>query len=168
MEKPIHQFFSKDHRRIDKLLDQATEDPNNIDLGLYEQFRVGLLTHIKMEENVLFPAAKKANGGKPMPDFKRFRLEHAALTTLLAVPPNSKILKVLQHVLEKHDEAEEQPGGMYDVCEKLTNDQTDQVIEQAKKVTEVPVHPPNPAPEVLNATKRVLKRAGYDFDELAE
>src|SRR5699024_3124111 len=106
MEQPIHQFFSKDHQRIDKLLDRATKDPNNIDSALYKQFRIGLLTHIKMEENVLFPAAKKANGGKPLPDFKRFRLEHAALTTLLAVPPNPELLKVLYHVLEKHDEAE--------------------------------------------------------------
>lgn len=166
MNKPLHHFFTQDHRRVDMLLDEATKNLDEIDTELYRQFRVGLLTHIKMEEKVLFPAAKMANDGKPLPNFERFRLEHGALTTLMAVPSNPKILKVLRHVLDKHDQAEETPGGMYDVCENLTNDQTDEILEKLKSVTPVPVHPPNPLPAVLNAAKRILKRAGYDYDEI--
>lgn len=165
MNKPLHQFFTQDHRRLDALLEESTKNPDEIDTELYRQFRIGLLTHIKMEENIVFPAAKKANDGKPLPDFERFRLEHGAITTLMAVPPDSKMLQVLRYVLDKHDEAEEIPGGMYDICENLTKDQTEEILEKLKAVTPVPVHPPNPLPVVLKAAKRILKRAGYDYDK---
>lgn len=168
MNKPIHQFFTEDHNRIDKLLEKATEDLNNIDENLYREFRIGLLTHIKMEEKILFPAAKKANDNRPLPNFSQFRLEHGALTTLMAVPPNEKLLKVLRHILHKHDEAEEIPGGMYDICEKLTQGQTEALLDEARQIKPVPVHPPNPLPAVLKAAKRIVERAGYDYDKLAE
>ncbi|TQD39035.1 hemerythrin domain-containing protein [Haloflavibacter putidus] len=164
MKKPIYNFFTEDHRRLDTLLEKATKDPDNVDKDLYREFRIGLLTHIKMEEKVLFPAAKIANGGEPLPNFERFRLEHGAITTLMAVPPNKELLKVLGHVLEKHDEAEEIKGGMYDICENLTQGQTEEILEQLKKVTPVPVLEPNASPAVLKAAKRILKRAGYDYD----
>ncbi len=166
MNKPIHRFFTQDHRRIDLFLEKATQDSNAIDLALYKQFRVGLLTHIKMEENLLFPATKAANKGKPLPNFKQFRLEHAALTTLLAVHPNAEIITVLKKVLERHDKAEEIPGGMYDVCEKLTQPQTEELLEKLQKTPPVPVHPPKKNDFVLQAAKRVLTRAGYEYDDL--
>lgn len=168
MNKSLYQFFTRDHRRIDQLLGEATANLDKINTELYRQFRIGLLTHIKMEEKVLFPAAKMANDGMPLPDFERFRLEHGALTTLMAVPPDSKSIKVLRYVLDKHDEAEEVPGGMYELCENLTHDQTEEILEKLKEVTPVPVHPPNPLPAVLQAAKRILKRAGYHYNEIAE
>ncbi len=168
MNKPLHHFFTQDHRRIDELLDRATADITAIDTEIYKAFRIGLLTHIKMEEKLLFPAAKLANGGEQLPNFQQFRLEHGALTTLMAVPPDESLLKVLRHVLEKHDEAEEIPGGMYDICENLTQGQTEDLLTQLKAITPVPVHPPNPLPAVLQAAKRILARAGYDYDRLAE
>src|SRR5699024_9203316 len=134
MNQPLYDFFTDDHRRVDLLLEQATKDPNNIDHKIYKQFRVGLLTHIKMEENILFPAAKKANGGNQLPGFKRFRNEHAALTTLMAVYPNPNLLKVLRHILEKHDEAEERSGGMYEICENLTRNETEELLEKLKNI----------------------------------
>lgn len=167
MNKPLHQFFTQDHRRIDDLLECATANPEQIDNTIYRQFRIGLLTHIKMEEKILFPAAKKANGGEPLPNFERFRREHGALTTLMAVPPNPEMLRVLTHVLEQHDEAEEIHGGMYDLCESLTTAQTEEILKQLAQITPVPVHPPNPLPAVLKAAKRILKRAGYDYDKIA-
>lgn len=168
MSKPIHDFFSEDHRRVDALLEEAIKDLDNIDMTIYQEFRIALLTHIKMEENVLFPAAKEANDGKPLPDFQRFRLEHAAITTLLAVYPNMELIKVLKHVLHQHDEAEEKPGGMYDVCERLTQDQTSAIIEKLENITPTPVHPPKKEEYVFEAAKRVLTRAGYDYEELVE
>lgn len=168
MNKPLHDFFSKDHDRVDQLLVQATQNPEQIDLDKYNKFRVGLLTHIKMEENLLFPAAKEANDGKMLPNFKRFRLEHGALTTLVAVYPTKEVITVIKHVLEKHDEAEEKPGGMYDVCENLTKDRTRELLEEAKNMTAVPVHSPKKEKYVLEAAKRVLKRAGYHYDQILE
>jgi hypothetical protein len=40
-------------------------------------------------------------------------------------------------------------------------------LEQLSQVSEVPVHPHHPAAFALEAAKRALTRAGYDFDTLA-
>ena len=58
MNKPLHKFFTNDHHRIDKLLDKATEQPDEINMEYYSSFRRGLLWHIKTEEKILFPQQK--------------------------------------------------------------------------------------------------------------
>jgi len=168
MNQQLYQFFTNDHRRIEALLDKATEDANEIQVDYYHQFRVGLLKHIKMEEKVLFPAAQRANNGVPVPLAAKLRLDHGALTALMVVPPTPKVIKVVRHVLEKHDLIEEEPGGMYDICEKLTEGETGSLLEQLKQVTEVPVHAYNNADYAWVSAKRALERAGFDFDALAE
>jgi hypothetical protein len=168
MDNQIYQFFTKDHRRIELLLEKATEDVNNIDMDYYHSFRTGLLKHIKMEEKILFPAAQKANGGTPLTLAAKLRLDHGAITSLMVVPPDPGVIKVLRHVLEKHDILEEQPGGMYDMCESLTAGDTQNILDQLSKVTEVPVQQYNKADYALGATKRALERAGFDFDAIAK
>ena len=59
MNRELYTFFTDDHRRIEKLFEEATRDKNRVDLDKYYQFRIGLLTHIKMEEKILFVAAQK-------------------------------------------------------------------------------------------------------------
>jgi len=166
MNKPLYDFFTNDHRRIEDLLDKATEDHNGIEMDAYHRFRTGLLKHIKMEEKILFPAAQKANGGTPLPLAAKLRLDHGALTALMVVPPSPEVIKVLRHVLDKHDLLEEQPGGMYDVCEGLTAGETGELLAQLEKATEVPVQKFNDADYALGAAKRALERAGFDFDAL--
>lgn len=168
MNKPLYEFFVKDHRRIEDLLDKATADPNEYQMDYYHQFRTGLLRHIKMEEKILFPASQKANGGVPLPIFAKLRLEHGAITALMVPPPTPGLIKALRYVLEKHDLAEEEPGGMYDVCESLTQHQTRELLEVLSKAEEVPVHPHNTAGYALDAARRALARAGYDYDALAQ
>ncbi|MBS1557243.1 MAG: hemerythrin domain-containing protein [Bacteroidetes bacterium] len=168
MNIPLYHFFTNDHRRIEKLLDQATENPSEINRESYHRFRIGLLTHIKMEEKILFPAAQKANGGVALPLAEKLRLDHGALTSLMVPPPTPSLLKVLRFILDKHDVAEEKPGGMYDACEALTQSQTQQLLEQLSHTTEVPVHPHHEAPFALEAAKRALARAGYDYDAIAQ
>jgi hypothetical protein len=68
--------------------------------------------------------------------------------------------------LEKHDLAEEEPGGLYDVCEALTHGNTLKLLEQLAETEEVPVHPPNPAAIAIQSARRALARAGYDLDEI--
>ena len=167
MNKQLYQFFTKDHRRIEDLLAKATEDPGDINMEYYQRFRTGLLTHIKMEEKILFQAAQKANGNTPLPIAAKLKLDHGALTALMAVPPTPAVIKVLRYILDKHDLAEEEPGGMYDLCESLTQNQTQDLLDQLAGITEVPVHPLNSSPSVFEVTKRTLARAGYDFDEIA-
>ncbi|MEO8823766.1 MAG: hemerythrin domain-containing protein [Ginsengibacter sp.] len=166
MNKLIYEFFTNDHRRIDKLLQKAIENPADIKEEFYHQFRTGLLKHIKMEEKILFPAAQKANGNVPLPLAGKLRLDHGALTSLMVVPPTSEVIKVLLYVLNQHDLLEEEPGGMYDVCEKLTEGETSEIIKHLESVTEVPVHPYNKAGYALDVAKRTLLRAGFDFDTI--
>jgi len=167
MNKPLHQFFTEDHHRIDKLLTKATEQAE-IEMDYYNQFRSQLLRHIKMEEKILFPAAKKVNEQVVQKLIPRFRLEHGALTALMVPPPTLSLINVIRHVLEKHDMAEEEPGGLYDVCEALTQGQTQELLDQLAVTEEVPIHPPNPAPIAIESARRALARAGYDFDRLSE
>ena len=167
MNKPLHEFFTNDHRRIEALLEKAMENPEQINMDYYHQFRVGLLTHIKMEEKVLFPAAQKANGGKPMPIMGKLRLEHGAITALMVPPPTVELVKVLWYVLDKHDLIEEEPGGMYDVCESLTHNQTQELLDQLRQTPAVPVLAHNEAAFALDVAKRTLGRAGYDYNEIA-
>jgi len=166
MNKPLHQFFTKDHHRIDTLLNKATEQPDEIDMDYYHQFRTQLLRHIKMEENTLFPTAKKVDPAVMQALIPRYRLEHGALTALMVPPPTSSLIKVIRYVLGKHDMAEEEPGGLYDVCEALTHGQTQELLDKLVGTEEVPVHPPNPAPIAIESARRALARAGYDFDEI--
>lgn len=167
MNKPLYHFFTNDHHRIDQLLDKATKNPGEVETDYYHQFRTGLLKHIKMEEKILFPAAQKANENVPLPLAAKLRLDHGALTSLMVVPPSSEVIKVLRYVLDKHDLLEEEPGGMYDVCERLTEGETNTLLQQLEKVAEVPVHPFNEAAYALDVAKRTLLRAGFDFDEIA-
>lgn len=166
MNKPLHQFFTADHHRIDGLLIKAIEQPNEIDMNFYHQFRTQLLRHIKMEENTLFPAAKKVDPEVMQALIPRYRLEHGALTALMVPPPTSSLIKVIRYVLGKHDMAEEEPGGLYDICEALTHGQTQELLDKLASTEEVPVHPPNPAPIAIASARRALARAGYDFDEI--
>ncbi|HEY5369190.1 MAG TPA: hypothetical protein VIJ75_09375 [Hanamia sp.] len=172
MNKPLYQFFTNDHHRLEKLLNKATVQPDEIEMNYYHQFRTGLLRHIKMEEKTLFPAAKKANLALMQALIPRYRLEHGALTALMVPPPTLSLIKSIRHVLEKHDMAEEEPGGLYDICEALTHGQTQELLNLLADTEEVPVHPPNPAPIAIESARRALERAGYDpiaigFDEIA-
>ena len=151
---------------MENLLDKAIEQPGEIKMEYYHQFRSGLLRHIKMEEKVLFPAVKKVNPAVMVKLTPRYRLEHGALTALMVPPPTLSVIKVIMYVLEKHDHAEEELGGLYDVCEALTHGQTQELLNQLANTEEVPVHPPNPAPIALESARRALARAGYDFDKI--
>ena len=168
MNKPLHEFFTNDHHRIEQLLNKAIENPGKIDMDYYHQFRTQLLKHIKMEEKTLFPAAKKIDLAVMQELIPRFRLEHGAITALMVPPPTLPLIKVICHVLDRHDLAEEEPGGLYDICEALTKGQTEEILVQLKATEEVPVHSPNPAPIAIDAARRALERAGYNFDEIIQ
>lgn len=166
MNKPIYDFFTNDHHRVEGLLDKAVENAGEINAEYYSKFRTALLTHIKMEEKILFLAAQKANDNVPLPLAAQLRLEHGAITALMVPSPTHDIIKVLRFVLEKHDLVEEKEGGMYEACESITQHQTQEILDQLMSVTEVPVLKHNDIPLAMEAAKRALIRAGFDFDEI--
>lgn len=166
MNKPLHQFFTEDHHHIEALMNKATEQPGEIEMNYYHQFRTRLLRHIKMEEKILFPAARKVDPVLVQQVIPRYRLDHGALTALLVPPPTPSLIKVIRYILEKHDLAEEEPGGLYDICEALTHGQTQELLDQLAHTEEVPVHPPNAASIAIESARRALARAGYELDEI--
>lgn len=168
MNQTIREFFTQDHRRLEDILEKAIENIPEIKMDLYGDFRIGLLTHIKMEEKIFFLAAQKANNNTPLPFATQLRLEHGAITALLVPTPTKEIVKVLMKVLDIHDEVEEKHGGMYEACENITQEETEKILEQLQSVTPVPVHPHNDAPIALEAAKRALLRAGYHYETIVE
>ena len=159
----IYRYLADDHRRLDGLLDRAMADPEKIDAAAYAQFRAGLLKHIGMEEKILLPAARKQRGGEPLPVAAKLRLDHGALTALLVPTPTAPVVAAIRAILKLHNPIEEDAGGMYDQCEELAGAESDQILRQLQNYPEVKVLPHVDSPFVMDATRRALARAGYDF-----
>ena len=160
----LYSFFAGDHDRIDDLFKLATQVKEAVDLGLYEQFRGGLLRHIGMEERILIPAAQRASGDKKLAVVEKIRLDHGAIAALLVPKPIPLVLSALKAILTKHNELEEQSGGLYEVCEQLTENELDRLMKQLAEVAEVSTNPLQEPSKVLDATRRALSRAGYNLD----
>jgi iron-sulfur cluster repair protein YtfE (RIC family) len=167
MRGHLYDYFSGDHKRLEALLRDAVKPSGKIDEALYEQFRKGLLRHISAEEKVLFPAAQESQNGQPLSVAAKLRLDHGALAALLVPPPSPLIVAAIRAILFRHNELEECPGGCYEVCERLVGKNVDKLMERVHAVPEVPTMPHNPKPQVLEATRKALARAGYELDDFA-
>jgi hypothetical protein len=165
MNGPLYSFFAADHRRLEKLFEAATVDPENVDEAVFLKFREGLLRHIRMEENVLLPAAKRCRGGSPHPLAEKIRLDHGAIATLLVPSPSKRVVIALKGILAIHDELEEKPGGLYDTCEALTAGETNELLAKLRETKPVAVRPYNDEPFVFESVRSALARAGYNWDE---
>jgi len=163
MHGKLYEYFEQDHKRLEGLLNRATERTGQIDLETYGEFRSGLLRHIGLEERILFPAAQKAKGEEPFPSMAKLRLDHGALTALMVPSPSSAIIAAIRGILAAHDALEESPGGPYETCEQLTGGQIDALLVKVQTAPAVPVLPHRNEPFVMEATRRAMERAGYDL-----
>ncbi|MGA8941055.1 MAG: hypothetical protein WB439_17965, partial [Acidobacteriaceae bacterium] len=102
-------------------------------------------------------------GGTKAALAERLRLDHGALVSLLAPPPTPSIMLTVHSILEVHNELEEEEGGLYELLVKLAGPETEQVLNQLLSAPPVPVLPNNNKPEVLEAAKRAVARAGHEF-----
>jgi hypothetical protein len=135
---PLYEFLQQDHARLDELLRRADAAPS-IDLAAYEPFRAGLLRHIAMEEKVLLPEARRLRGGEPLPIAKQLRADHAVLAALLVPTPTHEIIATIRNVLSEHNPLEEDPGGLYDVCEELAAAEIGALVARVKAMPAVRV-----------------------------
>ena len=166
MAGSIHRLLADDHRRLDALLDCATADPERIHHAAYGEFRAGLLKHIGMEEKILLPAAQRLRRGEPLPIAAVLRLQHGAIAALLVPTPSLDIVATLRAVLSGHNPLEEDPGGLYETCEKVAGNEVDTLLSKLRAAPEVPVAPHVDGPKVLSAARRALARAGFDVEAL--
>lgn len=159
MESPgaIRRFLADDHDRLDLLLRSAVTPSGAIDAASYEAFRAGLLRHIGIEEKILFPASKRANGGIPLPMVARLHREHGAIALLLVPTPTAGIVDELRSILEGHNEMEEGAGGIYEACDRLLGAELDAVLEQLSSYPAVKLAPHYDGPEVPRRAEDALR-----------
>lgn len=103
-------------------------------------------------------------GGKPLPIFAQIKLDHAVLAALLVPPPTRGTIGAIRAILAKHNELEENQGGLYEIIERLSREELNTLLKKARSAPEVRVLPHNSGPHVLDATQRALARAGYNLN----
>ncbi len=84
----VTEYLSEDHRRLDAILSEAlllTEQPATVADAArrFGQFRSGLLRHIEIEEQILFPAFEEATGMSGGGPTMVMRMEHKSIRELL-------------------------------------------------------------------------------------
>jgi hypothetical protein len=168
MQGPLFRFLTDDHARLSRLLQQAEADPEKIDYPAYAEFRAGLLKHIAMEEKILLPAARRLRGGEPLPIAEKLRRDHSALAALLVPTPTHPIIAKIRAVLSAHNPVEEGPGGVYEVCESLATGEAESLLARMRAAPDVKLAPHVDGPQVMEAIRRALERAGYSWDVSGE
>lgn len=166
MNGELYAYFFDDHRELEEDLKKSAEG-SSIDMVPFTRFREGLLRHIGMEERILLPTLEKHGPESLRPTLKQIHLDHGAIAALLVPLPTHAIVRMIEHILEKHNVFEEAEGGMYDACENLTKDVVDQMLKQARETPPVKVNKHNPSPFALEAMKRAVERAGYDWKKIS-
>jgi hypothetical protein len=156
MSGPIRRFFTEDHDRLDALLRGAVSVPDAFDEAAYADFRKGILRHIAWEEKILLPAARRARGGEPLPLAPRLRVDHGAIALLLVGIPDAALVAELRSILEPHNRLEEEPGGLYDLCEDLLSAATNEILEKLRAYPDVRVAPYNDGPLVIRRAEDAL------------
>ncbi|HET7706740.1 MAG TPA: hemerythrin domain-containing protein [Thermoanaerobaculia bacterium] len=146
MAAELHEFLTRDHERLDKLLEED-----------YGEFRRGLLRHISIEERVLFPELRRRRGVTEIE--KQLHRDHAALAALLVPPPTEVEIGQIRSILSIHNVIEEESGGLYEIIESLTGDELTALMEKVHAIPEVPVMPNVDSPIVRSSIARLLREA---------
>ena len=160
---PLTRVLADDHRRLERLLDEAVRPGKQVDQALYDQFRSGLLRHIGIEEKILLPAAQRVRGGEPLALAPKLRLDHGAIASLLMPTPTARIVETLCTILDQHNLLEEGPDGLYETCERLAGDDCEGLITRVLQAPELSVIPHSDTPAVMGAVQRAVNRAGYSW-----
>lgn len=168
MPGALHQYLSDDHDRLDHLLQRAMARSGAIDKESYAEFRKGLLRHIAVEEKIVLPTITELQGGRQASMADRLRLDHGAIVALLVPPPSTSIVATLRSILHVHNTLEEQEGGLYQLFEQLAGPETEKLLGQLKAAPDVSVVPHNERPGVIEATRRAVARAGYEFTDVPQ
>ena len=142
----LHEFLTRDHERLDTLLEED-----------YGEFRRGLLRHISIEERVLFPELRRHRGVTELE--KQLHRDHAALAALLVPPPTPVEIGHIRSILQIHNELEEKSGGLYEIIESLSGDELSALMQRVHAIPEVPVMPNVDSPIVRSSIETLLREA---------
>ena len=113
-EQDIYGFMSRDHSRLDYIFQEFRKSKNAAEAEqLFLEFRAGIERHIKWEEDILFPLAKKKMGDdSPMIDelivqHNRIKDDLKGLAVSLKAR-DTAIENDLAQLLAAHDKMEEE------------------------------------------------------------
>lgn len=158
---PIWRFFAADHERLDALLRAAAAE---IEAGVasasFDAFRNGLLKHIAMEEKRLIPAATEARRGESPTIAQFLRADHSAFAAILVPSPTPASIAELRSLLTRHNQREEEAGGLYDECDRaLGPADALRLVEELRAFPEVRLKPYRDDPMVERAIRDSLERS---------
>jgi hypothetical protein len=156
---PIARELETDHVALGLLLEQAMSNPFQVDEGAYAAFRAGLLRHIAAEEQVLLPAARRANDDSPIPQAAEIKRGHAALAALLVPSPTRRRLLTLARVLDAHVAVEEGLEGAFAVSERLIGGDAEAVLDRIHSVPRVRLAPYRNSPLVERHIGQLVRAA---------
>ena len=160
----ISSYLEDDHRRIERLLQNAMQPGDRFEPGTYQEFRGALLRHIGIEEKILFPAIRSAAGGNSIPGMEQLHLDHGALAAMLVPTPTAAIVSAIRSILERHNLIEEGTEGIYRRFEKLaTRDEAGRVLVKLESAPPVAMNPHVDNAIAADSMHAALARAGYSF-----
>jgi hypothetical protein len=161
---PIAQVLGEDHARLDALLSRSLASPGVLQREPFDAFRAGLLRHIALEEKILFRAVREARGGEPLPEFRRLRIDHGALASLLVPTPTRELVAEIRSILGPHNALEEGAGGLYDTCDRLLAARAAEIVERMRAYPPVRVAPYSDGPRVLRRAEDALRVSAMQFE----
>jgi Hemerythrin HHE cation binding domain len=162
---PLTAWFAEDHARLDALLRRSVADSGTFGHEAFEAFRGGLLRHIALEEKILLPAARRARGGEPLPMARRLRVDHGAIASLLVPTPDAGIVDELRSILEPHNAAEEEPGGLYQACDQLLADESAALLQRIQAYPPVKVARHHDGPGIYRTAEEALRASARQAGE---
>jgi iron-sulfur cluster repair protein YtfE (RIC family) len=146
---PIQNYMTEEHRNCDStyayLEEAILEDDPKGAKDYSKKLSAELNTHLKREEDVLFPAFEKVTGSEMGPT-QMMRMEHTQIRDLLkkidmavdsGLTKDSKknligLLETLMILLQQHNMKEEQI--LYPMTEDALGDKCDEVLASMKQV----------------------------------
>ena len=161
---PIGRHLADDHVRLEALLARSVATPGTLDRGPYDAFRAGLLRHIALEEKIVFPALREALGGAAPPEWRRLRIDHGAIASLLVPPPTPELVGELRAILGPHDALEEAGDGFYALADALLADRAGELVARMRAYPPVRVAPYRDGPRVLRRAEDALRQSALQFE----
>jgi hypothetical protein len=154
----VSEFFVDDHAGLAALLRRAVAPPGRLDHSAYGVFRAELFRHVALEEKLL-SVMEKGRTGVPLPLVRQVRLEHRAIRSLLLASPTPELVTELESILIPHTQAEDGPGGLYQICDELLGSEAAEVVRTLAGDPPVKVPPYSDGPEACRRAADALSAA---------
>ncbi len=151
----VRRHMAEDHVRLDELLSRA-DHRTAVESRSYDQFRVGLLRHIAIEEKVLFVAIRAHATGTALSLLNVLHADHAALASLLVPTPTPPLLRAISHVLDEHNPLEDRADGLYDVYEQLAGNELEALMARTDAIPPIRASKHVDGPRVDEHVARML------------